>query len=179
MNGKTVEQYVEHELHLGVRAPEACPQCGRLHVLTHLGYYKRGCTGSSGKIREIHVKRFKCPPCKISVSCLPDFALPYRLISSPTTQKYFDGNQTSEDVQRNRDNLRRYWRRFLNWAKRLQAIIGTAFGRAPPKEPAAGLWRRILARHDSLARATQMLVQVYRVTCLGQYRCHQPAMQGI
>ena len=179
MKGKTVEEYEEQELHRGVRAPEACPKCRRLHVLTHLGYYRRGCTDSSGKVLGIQIKRFECPPpCKVTVSCLPDFAQPQRLINSQTIQKYFDGDHEAEDVQRNYINLRRYWREFSRWAQRLKTIIGATFGRAPPKEPAAGLWRRIIATHHSLARATQMLVQDFRVTCFGQYRCHQPAMQA-
>jgi len=178
MHGKTVEEYVEQMAHRSVRAPEACPRCGRLHVLTHLDYYQRGCTDSRGKVLEINIKRFECTHCGLTVSSLPDFAQPYRLINNHTTQKFFNGDTVSEDVQRNYINLRRYWRQFLKWAGRLKTIIGVTLGRAPPKEPAAGLWRRILAGHHSLARATLMLVQDFRVTCFGQYRCHQPALQA-
>jgi hypothetical protein len=177
-NGMTVEAYVLTAAHKSVRPPVRCPGCGRLHTLKHLDYYQRGCTDSKGKVCEISIKRFECSQCGIPVSCLPDFAQPYRLINSHTIEKYFNGDTEAKDVQRNERNLRRYWLRFLGWCAQLMAIIGTAFGRAPPKEPAAGLWRRILAKHHSLARATQMLVQDFRVTCFGQYRCHQPAMQA-
>jgi hypothetical protein len=179
MHGKTVEEYIEQLAHRSVRAPEACPRCGRLHVLKHLDYYQRGCTDSVGKVREINVKRFECIHCRLTVSCLPDFAQPYRLINCQTIQKFFNGDTDPKDVQRNYINLQRYWLRFSKWAGRLKTIIGATFGRGPPKEPAAGLWRRILARHHSLARATQMLVQDFRTTCFGQYRCHQPALQAM
>jgi len=179
MHGRTVEEYAEQAYHRNVRAPEACPRCGRLHVLKHLDYYQRGCTDSGGKVREISIKRFECTHCGLTVSCLPDFAQPYRLINNQTTQKFFNGDVESADVQRNHTNLKRYWLRFSKWAGCLKSIIGTTLGRAPPNEPAAGLWRRILARYHSLAQATQMLVQDFRVTCFGQYRCHQPALQAM
>ena len=175
----TIEQYIEQSAHQTIRAPERCPKCRKLHVLEHLGYYQRGCTDSAGQVQEISISRFECTYCGVTVSCLPEFAQPYRMINNETTQKFFNGDTESEDVQRNYTNLRRYWRKFSVWIKRLKATIGTTLGRAPPQEPAAGLWRRILAEHRSLARATLMFVQEFRITCFGLYRCHQPAMQAV
>ena len=171
---KTVEEYIAQEAHLKVRAPERCPRCGKLHSLTHLGYYPRGCTDSDGKVREISVARFECSACEVTVSLLPDFAPPYRMVNNTTTQKFFNGDTTSTDVQRNRDTLRRYWRRFVDMAGCLRQIVGCSLGRAPPKEPAAGLWQRILAKYRTLANATRNLVSDFRTTCFGKYLCHQP-----
>jgi hypothetical protein len=170
---RTVEAYVEESAHLRVRPPERCPRCRRLHTLTHLGYYSRGCTDSVGAVREISVARFECSNCAVTVSCLPDFAQPYRLINNATTEKFFCGDITAPDVQRNRDNLRRYWVRFAGVAHDLWRTVGTALGRAPPKEPAAGLWRRILAKYRTLANATRFLVSEFKTTCFGKYLCHQ------
>lgn len=178
---KTVEDYIKQEAHLKVRAPERCPRCGKLHTLTHLGYYPRGCTDSEGKVREISVARFECSNRRHTrahtVSCLPDFAQPYRMVNNTTTEKLFNGDTASADVQRNRDTLRRYWRRFADMAGRLRQTVGCALGRAPPKEPAAGLWRRILAKYGTLANATRHLVGEFKTTCFGRYACHSPAAQ--
>jgi len=174
----TVEEYIAQEAHRSVRPPEQCPYCNKPHSLEHLGYYLRGCTDSTGKIREISVIRFKCPIKKRTVSCLPDFAQPYRLVNNTTTEKFFNGDRESAEVQRNRDTLRRYWRRFTGMATHLRQIAGCSLGRAPPKEPAAGLWRRILAKYRTLAKATRSLVNDFRTTCFGKYRCHSPAAQG-
>ena len=175
---KTVEDYITQEAHLKVRAPERCPRCGKLQTLTHLGYYPRGCTDSEGKIREISVARFECEDCGVTVSCLPDFAQPYRMVNSRTIEKSFNGDTTSVDVERNRDTLRRYWRSFADMARRLRQVVGCALGRAPPKEPAAGLWRRIMAKWRTLTQATLHMTQEYHATCFGMYRCHKPGFAG-
>ena len=170
----TVEEYIAQEAHRRVRPPELCARCCKLHTFDHLGYYQRGCTDSEGKIREISVRRFVCAACRLTVSCLPDFAQPYRLINNATTQKFFNGDRESAEVQRNGSNLRRYWQRFAAMAGRLRQSIGCSLGRAPPKEPAAGLWQRILSKYRSLANATRNLVSQFKTTCFGKYLCHQP-----
>ena len=173
----SIEEYVQQEAHRQVRAPERCPNCKWLHSLKHLGYYRRSCTDSEGKVREMSVRRFECSKCAVSVSCLPDLAQPYRLVNSRTIQKFFNGDRNSLDVRRNQTNLLRYWRQFKLWAKRLRGTVGCALGRAPPGELAAGLWHRILAKHRSLGSATRLLVTEFKTTCFGQYLCHQPASQ--
>ncbi|MEK7751346.1 MAG: DUF6431 domain-containing protein [Acidobacteriota bacterium] len=175
---QTVEDYNAQAAHRRVRPPARCPHCGKLDTLDHLGYYQRGCTDSAGKVREISVHRFECAHCGRTVSCLPDFAQPYRLINNATTQKFFRGATAANDVQRNRDNLRRYWQRFVRFAGDLRQTVGCALGRAPPQEPAAGLWQRILAKYQTLANATRQLVGAFQVTCFGKYGCHSPAAQG-
>ena len=171
----TVEEYIAGSGHSRVRPPERCPRCGKLHTLEHLGYYQRGCTDSEGEVREISVRRFECANCGRTVSCLPDFAQPYRMINNATTQKFFAGDRESRDVERNSDNLRRYWGRFAGMVRRLGQTLGCSLGRGPPRETAAGLWRRILAKYRTLADATRNLVSDFKTTCFGQYRCHSPA----
>jgi hypothetical protein len=100
------------------------------------------------------------------------------MINNATTQKFFNGDRESSDVQCNSDNLSRYWHRFADKAGRLRQMVGTALGRAPPKEAAAGLWQRILAKYRTLAKATRLLVADFKMTCFGKYRCHSPAVQG-
>ena len=173
----SIEEYIQQEAYRQVRAPERCPNCKRLPTWEHLGHYRRGCTDSEGRICEIRVSRFKCSKCAVSVSCLPDFAQPYRLVNSRTIQKFFNGDRNSLDVRRNQTNLLRYWRQFKLWAKHLRGTAGSTLGRAPPGELAAGLWHRILAKYRSLGSATRRLVTEFKTTCFGQYLCHQPASQ--
>ncbi len=174
---ETVEEYIAQEMHLRIRAPERCPRCTKYHTLSHHGYYQRGCSDSEGKVLELSVRRFECSHCEVTVSCLPDFAQPYRMINNQTTEKFFNGEVDSRDVRGNRDNLRRYWRQFASHCDKFKGVVGSTFGLSPPDEPAAGLWRRIFAKYNSLASATLSLVTEFRITCFGQYRCHQPAMQ--
>lgn len=175
---KDAQKHVEQGMHQRVRPPACCPRCQRLSTLEAHGYYLRGCTDAEGRLREILVRRFECTACGCPVSCLPDFAQPYRLIHNATIQKFFAGDRNSPDVVRHHDTLSRYWRTFVAWTGRLKRFLGSTLGRGPPDdEPAAGLWRRLLARYGSPASASRSLVTDFKITCFGQYRCHQPAAQ--
>jgi hypothetical protein len=110
------------------------------------------------------------------VSCLPDFAQPYRVLNSATVEASFRGECERHDVLRNEELLRRYWRRFVEFSARLRELLGGGFGRAPPGEKAEALWRRLLAACKTLAECTCRLVQDFRTTCFGIYRCHQPRL---
>jgi hypothetical protein len=100
------------------------------------------------------------------------------LVNNTTIEKYFNGDRKSNDVLCQRENLRHYWKRFADMARRLRQIAGCSLGRAPPTEPAAGLWRRIIAKWRTLTQATLHMTQEYYATCFGTYRCHQPGVAG-
>lgn len=174
---KDAREYVEQGMHQRVRPPACCPCCKRQGTLEAHDYYQRGCTDAEGHLWDIQVRRFECTACACVVSCLPDFAQPYRLIHNATIQKFFAGDRVSADVVRHHDTLSRYWRTFVAWTGRLKRLLGSTLGRGPPDEPAAGLWRRVLATYRSLGAATRCLVADFQTTCFGQYRCHQPAAQ--
>ena len=78
------------------------------------------------------------------------------------------------DVQRQAGLLQRYRKRFISGWKTLARLLGNFFGRAPPQETATAFWRRTVAACGSLAELTLRLVQDFRTTCFGTYRCHQP-----
>ena len=63
-------------------------------------------------VLEIWVRRFFCNHCCISVSCLPQFAQPYRVVNSDTVQAAFDEQHSRPEVQRWWVLLQSYWRRF-------------------------------------------------------------------
>ena len=109
----------------------------------------------------------------MTVSCLPDFAQPYRLVGTATIEAGFAGETLRRDVVVWKDLLRRYWRRFEQWHPQLEAHCGGFFGRPPPGESARGFWQRVVGGCGGLAAATALLVHRLGITLFGKYRCHQ------
>jgi hypothetical protein len=169
----SVEAYVREQFHRQMRAPSQCPNCGRFHRLWGHAYYRRYTTGALGKAIAILVRRFRCTYCRVTVSCLPRFAQPYRLVSHTTLEAFLNGRHRRRDVQARWDLLQRYLRRFAEWRPQLLKIIGHRFGRASPKEEATAFWRRAVATCGSTSKLTVLLVQEFGTTCFTTYRCHQ------
>ena len=169
----SVEAYVREQFHRQMRPPSQCPNCGRFHRLWGHAYYERGGTDTCGKVIAFWVRRFRCTYCKITVSCLPRFAQPYRLVNHTTLEAFVKGRHQRRDVQARWDLLQRYLRRFVAWQPELIKIIGHRFGRASPKEDATAFWRRAVARCGSASELTVHLVEQFGTTCFGTYRCHQ------
>lgn len=168
------EQYVEQKLHRRVQPPSLCPSCTKRNRLKAHGYYERGVTNTAGHVCAIATRRFKCKHCGVTVSCLPSFAQPYRLVNNQTIEHYFNGQTTRLDVQRNEARLRRYWRGFEKWAPRLRKRLGSALGRAPPWEKAEALWQRLMGAYKTFNTCTRHLVLDFQSTCFRVYLCHQP-----
>ena len=114
--------------------------------------------------------------CKITVSCLPCFAQPYRLVNHTTLEAFVKGQHQQRDVQAQWDLLLRYLRRFAEWRPELIKIIGNHFGRASPKEEATAFWRRAVATCGSTSKLTVLLVEEFHTTCFSTYRCHQASL---
>ena len=169
------EEYIAHRVHERVQRPGLCPNCHKRNQLEAHSYYDRGVTDQAGEVVEISVRRFECQYCGKTISCLPDFAIPYRLVNSTTTECFFNGI-VDIDGQRNLDLLKRYWLRFQKWAPDLRKIIGSAFSRSPPEESVEALWRRLMAACKSLRKSTCRLIKEFRTTCFGTYQCHQPRL---
>jgi len=168
-----VERYVREQFHRQMRRPSQCPSCGRFRRLWAHGYYQRYTTESTGKAIAILVRRFRCTVCRVTVSCLPCFAQPYRLVNHTTLEAFLKGRCRRRDVEAQWDLLRRYRRRFTEWRPELVKIIGHRFGRASPKEDATAFWRRAVATCGSASELTVHLVEQFRTTCFGTCRCHQ------
>jgi hypothetical protein len=171
----TVEAYVKEQFHKRMRPPEECPNCGRLHRLWGHAYYERYSTDAEGKPLAFWVRRFLCTCCGITVSCLPCFAQPYRLVNHTTLEAFLKGRNGRRDVQAQEGLLKRYVRSFAAWWPSLLRIVGHRFGRASPKEEATAFWRRAVAACGSAADLTMQLVREFRTTCFRTYRCHQPS----
>jgi len=174
----TVEAYVREQFHRQMRRPSQCPNCGRFRRLWAHAYYQRDTTDLVGKPIAFWVRRFRCTYCRVTVSCLPCFAQPYRLVNHTTLETFLKGRHRRRDVEAQRDLLRRYLRRFVDWRPELLRIIGHRFGRASPKEDATAFLRRAVATCGSASKLTVHLVEQFRTTCFKTYRCHQVSFAG-
>jgi hypothetical protein len=108
----------------------------------------------------------------MSVSCLPEFAQPYRPVNTATIAAGFRGRATPQ-VTRWSGLIRGYWRRFQAHLPTLLRSVGNTFGPLPLEPTAEGFWGQLLRRCGDLARATQQLVHQFRTCLFGTYRCHQ------
>ena len=168
----TPEHYAEQEYHKQVRPPENCPNCERAHALEALAYYRRYVTSATALVLMIWIRRFLCRHCRVSVSCLPQFAQPYRPVNTPTIAAGFNGQATPE-VARWSELIRGYWRRFQIHLPRLLRAVGNAFGAVPLQPTAQDLWRQLLGYCGDLASATRQLIHQFHTCLFGTYRCHQ------
>lgn len=168
-------EYVACQAHLKIRPPSRCPQCGNSNSLSVLGVYTRSVTASgSGRIVTIKVRRFLCCECNRTLSLLPSFAQPYRLVCGDTIDRSFAGASLAADTLQWHTLLRRYWRRFCGWFPKLLQRVGSVLGLPPPLQPNEGSWHALVAAYGHLDMATRTLVRNFRVTVFGKYRCHEP-----
>ena len=75
----------------------------------------------------IYIRRFRCRFCRKTVSLLPSFAQPYRLIQNRTFAFYVD-NTHQKETSRWETLLRPYWRCFCQWSKNLMIALSGAWG---------------------------------------------------
>jgi hypothetical protein len=168
----TPVQYVEQEHHKQVRPPENCPNCSSAQSLEALTYYERYVTWLTSAVL-IWVRRFLCRRCRVSVSCLPSFAQPYRAISTSTIETGFNAQIQKRTAPHWDTILRSYWRRYESHLPKLLEQVGSAFGRVPLQLSGAGFWKQLLGCCGGLAQATEQLVHEFHTCLLGTYRCHQ------
>ena len=169
----TPEQYVEREHHKQVKAPGNCPNCQRALTLEALAYYERYITTATALVLLIWVRRFLCRLCRVSVSCLPSFAQPYRPVNTPTVEAGFNGQSQRPEVQRWTVLIEAYWQRFQGHLPTLVRQVGNSFGPVPLQPSAQGFWRQLLQHCGNLASATRQLVHEFHTCLFGTYRCHQ------
>ena len=172
--GVSPEDYVETDYQEQIAPPANCPNCQAARALRALGYYSRFVTAMlTAAVLEIWVRRFWCRECDITVSCLPDFAQPYRVVNNQTIEDGFQENNQPH-VQRWAGLVRGYWRRLERHWRHLRARVGAFFGRLAPDATARQFWESLLGACGSLATATRQLVDDFRETLFATYQCHQP-----
>ena len=137
------------------------------------GVYERYVSsGSTSQL--IAVLRYRCQQTGATVSLLPDFAQPYRLLASELIEDYF-----FERANRHLDSwlelLKSYRKGFEAWYEKLSAIVGFSLGRAPPglDSNAAEYFKWLVgACGNCLKNVTRTLTKRLKVSTFGRYQCH-------
>ena len=168
----TPREYFEQDAAKQVKGPETCVNCGGAHCLEALGYYRRYISYLVECFR-IRIRRFLCLRCRASISCLPDFAQPYRVVNSQSIEAGFNGVKARPEVHWGY-LIAVYWKKFTAFLQSLLRRVGNAFGPCPVQVRPEDFWRLILNECGCLAAATEQLVRRFRVCLFGCYRCHQP-----
>lgn len=168
----TPRQYVAQNYQKQVRPPETCLNCGRAQSLEALAYYRRYVTWVTEVLR-IWVRRFLCRHCRVSISCLPDFAQPYRAVNTATIEAGFGGQTQKREVAHWGSAIGSYWRRFQGHLPVLLRQVGNAFGALSLQPTAREFWEQLLGHCGDLASATRQLVHQFHTCLFGTYRCHQ------
>jgi transposase len=173
----SADDYVGTSFHQGVEPPCKCPHCDATNVLKALGYYSRNVTSPKRGVLRICVRRFRCCECGKTVSILPSFVQPYRLVLNLTINEYFGGTLNTNALSW-LPLLKQYWNRFSNWRPRIDRIIRSVVSRSPPHSDASGWWKVMAATLGDLEKITTVLVDRFGVTLFGRYRCHSPFSNG-
>jgi hypothetical protein len=164
-------EYLEHNGAEQVQKPENCVSCGEANCLEALGYYWRWISYLVDAFR-IRVRRFLCLQCWTSISCLPDFAQPYRVVNTQTVEAGFNAKGSAPELHWGWLILA-YWKKFSTHLQTLRRAVGNAFGPCPVAASPEDFWKLILKQFDSLAAATEELVRKFHICLFGTYRCHQ------
>jgi hypothetical protein len=167
------DRYVNESFHRNVQPPVGCPHCGDQGTLATLGYYCRNVTSVERGVLRIFVRRFRCRLCGRTVSILPSFAQPYRLVLNITISEFFGGTLGTGSLSW-LPLLQQYWNRFSKWIPEIDRVIKSVVERSPPHPDAAGWWQVIAAAFGNLEKITAKLVSQFGVTLFGRYRCHSP-----
>ena len=120
----SVDHYATTSFHEGVEPPCSCPHCNATNALKALGYYSRNVTSPKSGVLRIFVRRFRCRECSKTVSVLPSFVQPYRLVLNLTINEFFGGTLSANALSW-LPLLKQYWNRFSDWLPRIDGIIMT------------------------------------------------------
>jgi len=169
-----VERYAQEGFQRCLRPPPHCPHCGSTHALWALGYYARNISRLQLGFLRILIRRFRCRFCRKTLSILPSFAQPYRLIQNSTIERFVRGGPWSNDVIRLLPLLQLYWKRFSTWLPEVRRIVSEGFPRPPPTSEPLEWWMYLLSSNDGLGATTLRLASTFQITLFGRYRCHRP-----
>ncbi len=137
------------------------------------GVYERYVSNGSTALL-ITVLRYRCGQTGATVSLLPDFAQPYRLLASELIEDYFF-ERANRFADAWLELLKSYRKGFEAWYKKLSAIVGFSLGRAPPglDSDAAEYFKWLVgACGHCLERVTRTLTKRLKVSTFGRYQCH-------
>jgi hypothetical protein len=173
----SADHYASTSFHRGIEPPVKCPHCDARDALAALGYYCRNVTSAKRGVLRIFVRRFRCRLCGKTVSILPSFAQPYRLVLNTTISEFFGGSLGTGSLSWF-PLLQQYWNRYANWLPEIDRMIRSVVERSPPRPDAVGWWQAIVAAFGGVEKITATLVSRFGVTLFGRYRCHSPCAAG-
>lgn len=166
----TTAEYTREQMHRLVKRPDRCLCCGHDRVHRH-GHYDRFLV-HDGKPHTILVARFLCPRCRRTISMLPSFVLPYRLLPGSMVQSWFAGDRSHAGTAQYESLLKDYQRCWERQCVTLHAMLGGALGRMDPGKLPQQLYRALMAQWGDLAGANVGLLQEFGQSLLGHYRIH-------
>ena len=134
---KSPKEYISQFRTLEMVRPEKCPICGAQHTLHKHGSYWRNILNEESEER-IPIARLCCKICKLTISMLPSFALPYFQYSLKyilrALQLIF--LITRPTAERNSGLLRFYRRRFYSNVVYLEMFFrDQGWSGISPREP--------------------------------------------
>ncbi len=141
---KNVDDCVSQCFAQGLEPPTSVLVAGTGDSLESLGYHSRNLTRPKGGVLRISVRRFRCWRCGKTVSILPSFAQPYRLVLDATINEFFDGTLSANALSL-RPLLKQYWNRFANWLPRIDPVMRSMVARSPSHTDADGWWQVMAA----------------------------------
>lgn len=168
------ESYIQEKRFERLKAPECCPNCKSQKRLRAHGYYERSIAAlESVRCMRLHVRRFRCFDCQRTISLLPSFCQPYRLLPNEMIASYFKGSVAN--ASRSWDFLlKRYWQRYTVWLHEIRCRLTEDFGLETSLQSADEVWGVIDRTFNGVAHVTMELVLKSRITLFGSYRCHRP-----
>ncbi len=168
------EGYVAQKFQERIPAPASCPHCGTPKSFWALGYYERNLSGTISGVMRIRIRRFRCIHCGKTVSFLPDFAQPYRLVQSRTIHRFFCGHRHASDIVRWYPLLQKYWHRFERWLPEVRKSVSLERScRPPPTRQSRAWWISLVERLGDLVPMTVHFVSQFHMTLFGGYRFHE------
>jgi hypothetical protein len=121
--------------------------------------------------KQVKVARFLCVLCQLTVSLLPAFVLPYRNRLVKNVDAYFVAADERRGQMSDADQLRRYWRQWVEHMGAVQRDASWPAGEPLKREPRA-YWRQMCAAVGNMAAAQRHLIGRYGVSLLRRYACH-------
>ena len=121
------------------------------------------------------ILRFLCVFCGRTISVLPDYLPPYRPISVPKIEQYFDAKTSGQPPAPATENesgcLKRAWVRFTQRTAALAATLGQMVQLVLP-EPKP-IWLQ-LRRWGNLSKILHLLGRSFNTSLLHDYLCLRP-----
>lgn len=167
----TAAGYIKNDWHHKVKRPERCICCGHGRLHRH-GCYERFVVVDT-RPQSLKIARFYCPRCRRTTSCLPSFALPYRLLPADLVQSWLSGCRShagAAQYQSLLESYHRYWE--SGRARQLFRMLGLALGRIDADKPGLSLFSALVSHWGDLAGASVGMLDSYGESLLGRYRIH-------